>query len=57
MATMTHLEKAILKVLESASDEGCSDDLIVIESTPLKELQAEANIYFREPDAPQIDEL
>lgn len=52
---MKDLRDAIRAVIDSASTEGCSPPLCVVEAGPLFILQQEYNLHFVEPDAPQLD--
>lgn len=63
MPTMNDLRKAILDVLQDATpacseyDAADDDDNMVVSLERLRILQAEYNIYFVEPDEPQVNEV
>jgi len=50
-----NLRDAIRAVIDSASQEGCTDDLCVVEAGPLYILQQEYNLFFVEPEDRQLD--
>ena len=56
MGVMSDLEFAIRNVLTHTVTSDYSDRRSV-NVQALERLQAEANIYFREPDAPQIEDF
>ena len=62
MSVMNDLKQAILDVLEDAKPEDeCYEDRTMdrcsINTNKLRVLQAEYNIYFIEPDEPQVSLL
>jgi len=48
-ATLHRLHDVVLRLLDSADDTGCSDDLIVVSKTALRDLAEEA--FDGEPPA------